>query len=190
MRRSLALAITLLVVAGTAMPPVMAQVEGRAAVARTNATANIQQPVTISSSQDLLFVMSMSTVASLKSMMPISSTRPTARSGAGATGATIARSMSSAFAAPARATFQVVGDAGQSISVTMPEEVDLTRVGGAEMATLTTDSSVAGGPQFLGGDFEAGGTLSFDVGGQVTLASADMVPGTYNGVLAVVAQYN
>ena len=98
--------------------------------------------------------------------------------------------MNQVVPAPARATFQVAGDAGQSISVTVPEAVGLTRAGGAGTATLTTDSSIADGPQFLGGNFATAGTLSFDVGGQVTLANATAASGTYNGVLAVIAQYN
>jgi len=86
--------------------------------------------------------------------------------------------------------FVVTGEGGQSISVTVPDEVGLTREGGGETAVLLTDSDLdEDGPQLLRGEFGSAGALSFSVGGQVTLAN-NMAGGTYNGVLAVVAQYN
>lgn len=201
--RRYAFPILVLTVAA-ALTPATAQVR-RAAVVRTNASAAILQPAMITSSQDLMFVISASTASSLtlgtSSISASTSTTiaPTTatRTGSGSTTGTgtpllqaATGSLSGAVPAPARATFVVAGDAGQSISVTVPDAVDLTREGGIETAVLTTENSLGDGPQFLGGDFATSGTLSFNVGGQVTLASANVTSGTYNGVLAVVAQYN
>lgn len=197
MRRT-AFPILILAVAGI-LTPATAQVR-RAAIARTTASASIVQPAMITSSQELTFVISASTAGALTlgtSSFSAPTTTTAARTGSGSakpTGTpllqTATGSLSGAVPAPARATFVVAGDAGQSISVTVPDAVDLTREGGIETAVLTTEDSLGDGPQFLGGDFATSGTLSFDVGGQVMLASANVAPGTYNGVIAVIAQYN
>lgn len=204
MRRT-AFPILILAVAGI-LTPATAQVR-RAAIARTTATASIVQPAMITSSQDLTFVISASTAGALTlgtssfsaptTTTTVTTTTTTARTGSGSTAPTgtpllqtATGSLSGAVPAPARATFMVAGDAGQSISVTVPDAVDLTREGGIETAVLTTEDSLGDGPQFLGGDFATTGTLSFNVGGQVTLASANVASGTYNGVIAVIAQYN
>lgn len=195
--------------------PALAQVQPAAVtgLARTIATTRIDQPATLTGSQDLAFVMQTPVAAALGlAQVTASSARLTA-SGVGTT--TGARSSSaqtaSSAAAPnsaallrgaastvsaavptvAQATFTVAGDSGQAISVTVPPTVDLARDGGAETAVLTTSNNLGDGPQFLGGNFAGGGTLSFAVGGQVTLASSTTSSsGTYNGLLAVVAQYN
>jgi hypothetical protein len=187
-----------------ASTPATAQVQ-RAATARTTATTAIVQPAMITSSQDLTFVISASTAGALtlgtsSLSAPTTNTRVTttaSRTSSGSTKPTstpllqtAAGSLGGAVPAPARATFVVAGDSGQSISVIVPDAVDLTREGGMETAVLTTENSLGDGPQFLGGDFAATGALSFNVGGQVTLANANVASGTYNGVLAVIAQYN
>lgn len=200
-------AVPILILAVAGLTPATAQVR-RSAVVRTNASAAILQPAMITSSQDLTFVISASTASALtlgttSTPAPTTTTsittatasnRTTSGSTAPSRGpllqaATIG-TLNGVVPAPARATFTVAGDAGQSISVTVPDAVDLTREGGVETAVLTTEASFGDGPQFLGGDFATTGTLSFNVGGQVTLASANVASGTYNGVLAVVAQYN
>ena len=199
MNRRSALTFAVLAAAGIALPAT-AQVAGRFAVLRTPASARIEPPAAIASSQDLMFVISASTSTSLSSAMlqnsttaPSGTTTALRTSSGSPTAAMLQQSTATVtrnVPAPSRATFMVAGDAGQSISVTVPSEVDLTRTDGVETARLTTDTSVNDGPQFIGGDFATTGVLSFDVGGQVTLASADMSSGTYSGVLAVVAQYN
>ena len=201
--RLYAVPIMILAVAGST--PATAQVR-RSAVVRTNVSAAILQPAMITSSQDLTFVVSASTAGALTlgttsisapatTTSITSATAPRTSSGSttptgGQLLQTAVGSLSGAVPAPARATFTVAGDAGQSISVTVPDAVDLTREGGIETAVLTTQDSLGDGPQFLGGEFATTGTLSFNVGGQVTLANANVTSGTYNGVLAVIAQYN
>lgn len=199
--------------------PALAQVQPTAVagIARTIGTTRIDQPASLISSQDLAFVVQAPVAAALNlAQLTSSSTRLTAsatsagtttgvRSSsaqpAAATGATapagssLLRGASSTVIAAVptvgQATFTVAGDSGQAISVTVPLTVALARDGGAETALLTTTNNLAEGPQFLGGNFAGGGTLSFAVGGQVTLeSSASASSGTYNGLLAVIAQYN
>lgn len=204
--------------------PAIAQIQPSAiaGVARTTATTRIEQPATLSSSQDLTFAVQAPVAAAIgATSVALSSPRvsTTGVTGSGATtsaapvigGTSAQTASSSAAAAPsagslvrgatstvtaavptvAQATFTVAGDSGQAISVTVPQTVDLARNGGVETALLTTTNNLADGPQFLGGTFAGGGTLSFAVGGQVTLASnSSVAAGTYNGLLAVVAQYN
>lgn len=177
----------------SAIAPVAAQ--SRSAGVRTTGSVRIEQPATIASSQDLMFVMAVSTTGALTtsaaagvsaSVASTTTTAPTASSVI----QSAASAVSTQVPVASQATFMVAGDAGQSISVTVPGSVDLTREGGIETAQLTTTNSLADGPQFLGGNFSTGGTMSFSVGGQVVFASNSIEPGTYNGVLAVVAQYN
>ncbi|MFC3711869.1 DUF4402 domain-containing protein [Sphingoaurantiacus capsulatus] len=202
--------ITMAIVAVTA--PAFAQVQSSAMVAmsRTSATTRIDQPAAITSSQDLVFALQTPLAAAL-SIAPagissaaasaasatatasrVAPTGSTAATGpTGALSRTSVTSLSAAVPAAAQATFTVSGEAGQAISVTVPQTVDLARNGGgAETALLTTTNNLSDGPQFLGGTFAGGGTLSFAVGGQVTLASASVTSGELTGVMAVVAQYN
>jgi hypothetical protein len=102
----------------------------------------------------------------------------------------------------------VVVTGGQAASVSVPATIDVTRVGGAETVTVRTVGPVtnvvaANGPTQVtgivsGGIFTApvtivgtidSGVLSFSVGGQITVAN-NLVPGQYQGVLTVIAQFN
>ena len=169
-----------------------AQLAPAAAMLRTDGSVRILQPAMIATSQDLMFAVTAPAVASLTTIAasPVSSSSlggasATASSGAtrggsngpGGRGASLlgtpASSLSTRVPVPAQATFLVTGDAGQSISVTVPTAVDLTREGGGATALLTTSDSLGDGPQFLGGNFASAGALSFNVGGQVTLARVD-----------------
>lgn len=203
--------------------PALAQIAPSPAtgIARTVATTRIDQPATLTNSQDLAFVVQTPVAAALGLGQATTSTARVTTSGASSGTAAAARgasaptapsppaaapaaapttselvrgaaaTVSAAVPTAAQATFTVAGDGGQAISVTVPPTVDLARDGGVETALLTTTNNLAEGPQFLGGNFAGGGTLSFAVGGQITLASSTSVSsGTYNGLLAVVAQYN
>ena len=97
---------------------------------------------------------------------------------------------------------------GQTASVSVPATFDVTRVGGVEtitvrtVGTATNVTSVTGASQVIGvanggvftnpvtvvGNLD-NGVLSFSVGGAVTVAN-NIVPGEYQGVLTVIAQYN
>lgn len=102
----------------------------------------------------------------------------------------------------------VVLTGGQTTSVSVPATFDVTRVGGAETITVRTVGAVTnvvtpnGTAQLVGvanggvfnnpvtvvGTLDSG-VLSFSVAGQVTLAN-NLVPGEYQGVLTVIAQFN
>lgn len=176
----------------SAIAPAAAQ--SRSAGVRTTGSVRIEQPATIASSQDLMFVMAVSTTGALTTSAAAGVSTSFATTTTAPTASSVIQSAATAVSTQvpvaSQATFMVAGDAGQSISVTVPGSVDLTREGGVETAQLTTTNSLTDGPQFLGGSFSTGGTMSFSVGGQVVFASNSIEPGTYNGVLAVVAQYN
>ena len=101
----------------------------------------------------------------------------------------------------------VVLTGGQTASVSVPATFEVTRVGGTETVTVRTvgpvtnvvtngatqvvgvaNGSVFSNPVAVVGTVDSG-VLSFSVGGQVTLAN-NLVPGEYQGVLTVIAQYN
>ena len=99
---------------------------------------------------------------------------------------------------------QLTGE--QETSVSIPTSFEVRRLGGDETITVRTvgpvtsmigfagqlaglaDGGIFSRPAAVKGTLEAG-VLSFKVGGQVTLAD-DLVPGQYQGVLTVIAQYN
>ena len=101
----------------------------------------------------------------------------------------------------------VVAAGGNSLSLAVPASIDVVRSGGVETVTVRTiglPSSVVGTDKapisgiLSGGVFDApvtvtgalgSGTLSFSIGGRVVLANT-LVPGSYHGVLTVIAQYD
>jgi hypothetical protein len=77
----------------------------------------------------------------------------------------------------------------------VPESFKVIRSGGTEALTVTTNTNgeygLSGGGVVLGGTVMNGDTMSVNIGGAVSLASADrLVPGPYKGLLVVVVQYN
>ena len=90
-----------------------------------------------------------------------------------------------------QATFIVAGQDGQSISVAVPQNFDVTRSGGDETLTVATSTDLSGltGSQLLTTSVGGAGTLSFNVGGRVNVGT-NLIPGEYEGLLVVTAQYN
>ncbi len=84
---------------------------------------------------------------------------------------------------PSRANFTVTGQPNANINVTFPSNINLTRQGGAETLPVTLQSSMTGGQ--IGG----GGTVQFNIGGQVTLQSST-VAGAYSTTFNVTVAYN
>lgn len=86
------------------------------------------------------------------------------------------------------ANFTITGDQDQSVSVSVPSELALTRIGGSETVTFTTISDL---PNDEAGQRTASddGVLAFNVGGRLA-EGGDRVAGRYAGVLRVTAQYN
>ena len=83
----------------------------------------------------------------------------------------------------------VTGGAGDAVSLAVSPTLDATRTGTQEKLLVRTfggssDSIVLGGP------LRANGALRVDVGGRVALAGRNLSPGSYQGLLMVIAQYN
>jgi hypothetical protein len=84
---------------------------------------------------------------------------------------------------PTRANFTVEGQPNANINVTYPNSVTLTRAGGTETLTIYLTSSMGGG------QIGSGGTVQFNIGGQVTLASSTVI-GAYSNSFTVTVAYN
>ena len=99
-------------------------------------------------------------------------------------------------ASPAgNATLTIHGQAGDAVSMAVPESFTVLRTGGTEALTVKTNTNVdyglSGDGVVLGGTVMGGNTMSVNVGGSIPLAStAQASPGAYEGLLVVVVQYN
>jgi hypothetical protein len=86
------------------------------------------------------------------------------------------------------ATLTISGQSGDAVSVAVPETFQVIRTGGTEALTVKTNTYMGNSGVVVGGDSD---TMSVNVGGSLSLASADdLVPGPYEGLLVVVVQYN
>ncbi len=90
--------------------------------------------------------------------------------------------------APIDTSLRVTGQQGDSLSLAVPAEIDLTRDGGAEFITVATRD-------LEGGDLDRPavltlGTMKFRIGGDVEVAVNQIVPGKYRGVLLITVQFN
>lgn len=89
------------------------------------------------------------------------------------------------------ATYVVRDGGGQTLSVAVPQTLELVQVGGNDQLTLATTTGIitGSGLDLLGGPLGAGGALSFSVADRVNLFS-DTDLGAYSGLLVLTAQYN
>ena len=151
--------------------------------ARTDITTMIQQPASITTSQDLV----LATVLAPPIVTPAPTPSLATVGLQAVSGGLIATSTPTAT----QATFIVAGQDGQSISVAVPQNFDVTRSGGDERLSVATtnDLSSLTGSQLLTSSVGGAGTLSFNVGGRVNVG-ANFIPGEYEGLLVVTAQYN
>jgi hypothetical protein len=89
-------------------------------------------------------------------------------------------------------SLRIQGQSGQAISMAVPESFQVIRNGGSQALTVTTLTQ--GGYNLGGGLLLTSGTpqmLSVNVGGALSpLSTRYLEPGDYEGVLAVVVQYN
>ena len=99
------------------------------------------------------------------------------------------------------AALTIYGQSGDTVSMQVPASFQVTRTGGTEALTMTTNTNVevgmggAGtvlGGSVVGGSIVGGDTMSVNVGAalQVAAAGGPLVPGPYEGVLVLVVQYN
>jgi len=143
-------------------------------------SVTIVRPLTITKNADLAF----GTVV-----------RPATGSGTAVVSAAGARSVTggvvglSSGATPTAAQFTVSGEGGQSISVTIPATFSMAN--GSDTLTVTTSNNLTGSAsaQTLSNAMGAAGTLAFNVGGSVPIASTTPT-GTYSGSFTVSAAYN
>jgi hypothetical protein len=89
------------------------------------------------------------------------------------------------------ATYVVRDGGGQTLSVAVPQTLELVQVGGADQLTLATTTGIitGSGLDLLGGPMGSGGALSFSVADRANLFSATELGG-YSGLLVLTAQYN
>lgn len=89
------------------------------------------------------------------------------------------------------ATYLVRDGGGQTLSVAVPQTLELVQVGGSDQMTLTTTTGIitGSGMDLLGGPLGSGGALSFSVADRVNLFSETEL-GAYSGLLVLTAQYN
>jgi hypothetical protein len=86
---------------------------------------------------------------------------------------------------PSRAAFNVTGEGGQAISITVPSSFTMT---GPATITVSTTNTAAGSP-VLSGALGAAGSYAFGVGGTAPIAAATP-DGTYTGSVTVTVAYN
>ncbi len=86
---------------------------------------------------------------------------------------------------PTRAAFNVTGEGGQAISISVPASFQMT---GPQALTVTTTSS-AGASPLLSASLGSQGSFSFGVGGSFPISNT-MVSGAYAGMFTVTANYN
>lgn len=84
---------------------------------------------------------------------------------------------------------------GEALSMTVPASFTVVRTGGNEALTVKTSTSgdygVFGDGILLSGAFMNGVATSVDIGAQLSVASSDrLVPGPYEGLFAVIVEYN
>lgn len=93
------------------------------------------------------------------------------------------------------ATLTIHGQAGDAVSMAVPESFQVVRSGGTETLTVNTNTNaaygLAGDGVVLGGAGMGASSMSVNVGGSINLASSQgAAPGSYEGLLVVVVQYN
>jgi hypothetical protein len=86
-------------------------------------------------------------------------------------------------------------EAGEALSMTVPSEFTVVRTGGSEALTVKTTTrgeyGLVGDGVLMSGALMNGVATSVDISGQLALASAKtLVPGPYEGMFAVVVEYN
>jgi len=86
-------------------------------------------------------------------------------------------------------------ESGEALSVTVPDTFTVVRVGGNEALTVKTITSgeygLVGDGILMSGAMMHGVATSVHISGQLALASARrLVPGPYEGLFAVVVEYN
>lgn len=91
-----------------------------------------------------------------------------------------------------QASFTIIGDRDQVISIMVPPTISLSRLSGegeVEFSPVTSMAGGFGGESRLHAAADGAGELAFDVGGRLQ-PSPSATAGDYAGVLKVTVQYN
>lgn len=156
----------------------------QAALAASSDSANIRIAFTTPASVTIGDTMTLPTV----SIAPVAPPTVGGAIGSAAAPVTSATSVSNT-------QLTIRGQPGDVVSTTVPESFTVVRTGGQETLIVKTNSQaeygIGSGDVVLGGAILNGNTMSVDVGGALSLASAqNLTPGPYEGLLVVVVQYN
>jgi hypothetical protein len=84
----------------------------------------------------------------------------------------------------------VLGQGGDAVSLAVPDAINMTKTDGQQTLTVVTNSDGSYTVPVMQGVLSPDGILSVNVGGTLQIASQQLQPGEYRGVLVVVAQYN
>ena len=143
-------------------------------VENTNASATIAAaPISVTENSALVFG-SMMKPTSGSSTVTLDSTTPACDRTISGNGTLVAGS-------PSCATYSVIGEAAQVFTIVADTSFDMTRSGGSEMLTVTTNKSAATGT--IGQ-----ATANFKIGGSFPVTTAT-VAGSYNGNFNVTVTY-
>ncbi len=144
-----------------------------------DASVTIIRPATITANTDMVFG-TIIRPATGNGTVVLSAAATTARS---VTGGVVAL----ASTTPTAAKFTIVGEGGQSMSVSVPETFPLTPTSGLDL-TVTTSNNIGSGVT-LSNALGSEGSFVLYVGG--SLPVTDSTPtGTYTGSFTVTASYN
>lgn len=179
MSRALSRALPVIAAAAalSAAVPALAQTSANVTV---NSSMNVTAPLQVSKLTDLVFgtIMRPSSGSGNVSIDATTGARTVTGSASAVTGGS--------SATPTRAAFDVTGEGGTNITVTVPGSMTMTR-GGQDPITVSLNSTMGGGQ--LSGSAGSTGTASFGVGGQLSLSSTTPT-GAYTGTFNVTVAYN
>jgi hypothetical protein len=147
----------------------------------TQATTTIFQPIQLAKNTDLSFGTVVRPVSGSGTVTIAAADGARTLVGSGALLAT------GPNAPAARATFSVTGEGGQTFSITVPANFNMTRVNGPETIEVTLTPTATTG--LLDSTLSNTGTANFGVGGSIPVADTTH-SGAYSGTFNVIVAYN
>ncbi|MET0273329.1 MAG: DUF4402 domain-containing protein [Phenylobacterium sp.] len=147
----------------------------------TTATGTIFQPIQLAKNSDLSFGTVVRPAAGSGTVFIANANGARTLTGSGALLAT------GPNATAGRAAYTVTGEGGQTFSITVPANFNMTRTGGSEtiQVTLTPTATTGTMSSTLGNT----GTATFGVGGSMPVADTT-ASGAYVGTFNVIVAYN
>ncbi|ACG77990.1 conserved hypothetical protein [Phenylobacterium zucineum HLK1] len=147
----------------------------------TTSTVTIFRPITLTKNSDLSFGTIVRPMAGSGTVTISEVDGSRSLSGSGAL-------LSTGPNAPAgRATYTVGGEGGQTFSISVPANFNMTRSGGSETITVLLTPTATTGT--LSNALGSAGTASFGVGGQIPISDGT-ASGAYSGAFTATVAYN